>query len=269
MEMVPSRAGGVAAIAVLLCDGEALCLRSGNEAARMLFGSLPLGSPVNELGWKAAEGWPDAASCATGATTRMCIGQDAYQVTRETMSDGVVCLLVEPLLLDADAELSQAVEWLEAVDEPVLLLDDGGTVIFATGRAERDHAYDTGGMVGCHLGELHRPRPGGPTLPEGRGELGQALRRLVVQGAPRRYQAWHLRRDGGRFPTTVLLRPRQVGGRTLILALVRDEASHQGRIDDLERALGSCDTAGRIKSKVLSTAGHDLRTPLTAILGFC
>lgn len=270
MEMAPRRNVGLEGIAVLLCQGADFRLTAANRAAYALLPSVPIGAAVADVGWRPVPGWPDLRDCQSGASTRMSLGQQTVLVTRDDLSDGGTCLLVESLLLDADAELARAVDWLEAVEEPVLLLDDGGTVIFATSHAEREHGYETGGLIGRHLLELHQPRRGGgPAFSSDAADLVRELRHLAVLGVPRRFHVWHRRRDGARFPGTVFLRPRQVGGRSMILARARDEASHQGRIDDLERALAVKDRADRVKSKVLTTAGHDLRTPLTAILGFC
>lgn len=263
-----SKVAVVGELGVVLCDG-GLRYLAGNEVARELLGTLAPGDDVADAGWRPVDGWPAIRELAAGGITRMAIGQREYQVVLQTLGDGSACLLVEPLLLSSDAELSQAIAWLDAMDEAILLVDDGGVVVFANPRAERDHGYDTGSMVGLHLSSLQEPRRPGAGLPEDRGEFVRSIRGIMAQGAPRRYQLWHLRRDGSRYPATVLLRARRVGQRELLLVLVRDEVSEQGRIDQLQRSLGEIQGINRAKSRVVSTAGHDLRTPLTAILGFC
>ena len=259
---------GLDSLALIICDQQGNYV-AGNAAATAVIGSLSRGSSLADGPWREQAGWPAPHLLEDGGVTRVSIGQEDWQVRAQNLDDGQRCLLLEPVQLASDSELGRAIAWLGIIDQAVLLLDDAGTVVFANGRAEREHGYETGGMVGVHLSALHVPRQGYNSLAAERAELVADLRTMLAHGAPRRYQAWHQQADGNRFAVTVVLRPRRVGQRDLILALVRDESNDQSRVDHLQRSLARLEVVSRSKSRVMASAGHDLRTPLTAILGFC
>jgi PAS domain S-box-containing protein len=82
------------------------------------------------------------------------------------------------------------------------------------------------------------------------------------------------RNDGSTFPVEVSLSGAAIGGEHLLLSIIRDITERRQaeleRIELLERehaARAAAEAAVRIRDTFLSTAAHELKTPLTVLLG--
>jgi signal transduction histidine kinase len=84
----------------------------------------------------------------------------------------------------------------------------------------------------------------------------------------------HRRSDGSTFPVEVSLSGANIGGEPLVLSIIRDITTRRQaeleRADLLERehtARAAAEAAVRVRDTFLSTAAHELKTPLTVLLG--
>jgi PAS domain S-box-containing protein len=82
------------------------------------------------------------------------------------------------------------------------------------------------------------------------------------------------RNDGSAFPAEVSLSDADIGGERLLLSIIRDiterKQAEQERAELLERELAAraaAEAAVRVRDTFLSTAAHELKTPLTVLLG--
>jgi PAS domain S-box-containing protein len=143
---------------------------------------------------------------------------------------------------------------VEAVrDYAIFLLDPDGRVATWNVGAERLKGYKAGEIIGRHFSVFY------PEEARRREHPAEELRRAKAEG---RYEeeGWRVRKDGTQFWANVV-----------ITALFDQEGRHIGftkvtRDFTETRNLREAQLAVQLRDEFLATAGHELRTPLSALL---
>jgi len=157
---------------------------------------------------------------------------------------------------------------LRSTSDAVLLTDVDGRVTFINPAAETLTGWTSPRAVGRHVDEVLRLEPtavAGPAAAAGSG-ASAAVREYVLTRA-----------DGSRCPIEqsdagiqdedgaiegVIRTFRDISQRKLV------DAERQALLDRQEEARAAADAANRSKDEFLATLSHELRTPMTAILGW-
>ncbi|MEP6990487.1 MAG: PAS domain S-box protein [bacterium] len=164
----------------------------------------------------------------------------------------------------------------EASDERFRLLFERST--------DAHMLYDAAGILDCNDATLRmlrvdsldklagrRPAELSPLRqPDGRLSVvvaGQVRERARVSGY-HRFEWTHRRDDGSEFQVEVTLTPLKLQGRVVLLAVWHDITERKAIEQALRSAKNSAETANRTKSDFVTRMNHELRTPLSAIIGF-
>ncbi len=190
--------------------------------------------------------------------------------------------------LMAEEELRQSTEIFQLLvssvrDYAIFMLDPDGKIVTWNAGAERIKGYTPGEIIGRHFSMFYTEEDLAMHKPE--RELAMARERGSVED-----EGWRLRKDGTRFWANVVITAvhdshgqlrgfakvtRDITERKkaeeMDLALLQQREARLQAEEERRRAEDSyreAQEANRAKDEFLMTLSHELRTPMTAILGW-
>jgi len=133
----------------------------------------------------------------------------------------------EAKVLRGQLNLAQRYETLlrEASDS-ILLMDGEGRILEANDQTFRQYGYLRAELLGMDILELR--------VPEARAEGHEHFQRLLASGSVR-FESWHQRKDGSRFPVEVSARALELEGQRRVLSFARDITERHKQDRDLQR----------------------------------
>lgn len=170
-------------------------------------------------------------------------------------------------LREAQEQLRQSTEIFQLLvssvrDYAIFLLDPQGHIATWNAGAERIKGYKPSEIIGRHFSAFYSEEDIRNGKPE--RELEIAKRDGSVED-----EGWRLRKDGTRFWANVVITAvydshRQLRG----FAKVTRDVTERRQAEETERALLVAQEGSRAKDEFLMTLSHELRTPMTAVLGW-
>lgn len=159
---------------------------------------------------------------------------------------------------------------LESAPDAVFVADsETGRIVEANQAAASLLNSSIDAIVGRHQSELHPPkeREKYRTLFEhhqGAAADGPASRKTLPDGS--QVYAWS--DDGRRIPVEISASFVDVPGNELFVGIFRDISDQKQEERRLKEAKASAEEASALKSAMLANVSHEIRTPITSIIGF-
>lgn len=91
------------------------------------------------------------------------------------------------------------------------------------------------------------------------------LQKCEKEGAV--YEAVHRRKDGSCFPVEISAKGDIIGGRRVLVSIIRDITERKAVESSLKAAKEAAETAYKTKSEFLANMSHEIRTPINGIVG--
>ncbi len=147
-------------------------------------------------------------------------------------------------------------------DYAIFMLDPGGHIISWNAGAQRIKQYEPEEIIGKHFSIFY---------PEVDVKAGKPERELEIAIRDGRIEddGWRVRKDGTRFWANVVITAVFDDEHKLLgFAKVTRDITTRKEAEETQRALIASREANRAKDEFLMTLSHELRTPMTAILGW-
>jgi PAS domain S-box-containing protein len=152
----------------------------------------------------------------------------------------------------------------ERARDIMLFIRPDGQIVEANAAAVAAYGYDRATLLAKNIRDLSDPLAA--------ADFAARLSQVDPHGSL--FITVQRRHDGTVFPVEVSLSGAAIGGEHVLLSIIRDiterEQAELERTELLERehaARAAAETAVRIRDTFLSTAAHELKTPLTVLLG--
>jgi PAS domain S-box-containing protein len=150
---------------------------------------------------------------------------------------------------------------LESAPDAMIIIDDGGAVLFANRQVTTLFGYDTAEVIHQPIERLLPERFRARHV----GHRNGYSRAVRVRPMGNGLDLFAMRKDGSEFPVEISLSPIEQDGRMLTAAAIRDVTDRMRVEAEIREARAVADRANLGKSRFLATASHDLRQPLQAL----
>ncbi|GEM_PF-794294 len=160
-----------------------------------------------------------------------------------------------------DTELMQRTILQSALDA-VVIIDENGLVRFWNANAEEIFGYKEEETLGKSLSGIIIPEKFQMAHERGMQHYMETGEGAVLN---QRIELVSIHRDGHSFPVELSIIPIKVGRRQLFASFLRDISARKKAEDDMNAALEQQKDLAKMKSRLISMASHEFRTPLTTI----
>jgi PAS domain S-box-containing protein len=151
-------------------------------------------------------------------------------------------------------------ELLDTSPDATVVLDDGGTILFANAQTSRLFDYDNDELLGAPV-EMLLPK----RLKETHGHRALYSRNPQTRPMGSGLELFGARRDGSEFPVEISLSPLTTTDGRLVSTSIRDITGRRMEEAALGNAKEDAERANAAKTRFLAAASHDLRQPLQSL----
>jgi PAS domain S-box-containing protein len=155
--------------------------------------------------------------------------------------------------MEEDLEIKAQV--LDAANDSIFVYDSGGNFIYVNEMAAMSRGYSRDELMAINRRDL--------ASPEYAKLFDLRLKEIMGKGGSI-FESAHLHKDGSVMPVEIHARTIKVGGKNLIISVVRDITERKR----MESERLEYEELNKLKSNLLSTISHELRTPLASIKGY-
>ncbi len=182
------------------------------------------------------------------------------QLARKLDSASALLRAREKDLRDGEERFRLVVEGVR--DYGIFALSPAGLVASWNAGAERIKGWTADEILGAHFGRFYPD--------ETRGFLPEAMLARARRDGRAEDEGWRVRKDGTKFWANVVITALfdEVGALRGYAKVTRDMTDRKRSEEALMAAQREAIAASRAKSEFLSRTSHELRTPMSAILGF-
>lgn len=149
---------------------------------------------------------------------------------------------------------------IDSVSDALYIQDEEGVFVDVNRAAEQMYGYKKKEIIGKTPEFLSA---------EGKNDMHAVALAFekALNGEVQRFEFWGRKADGSIFPKEVVLGPGTYFGLPCVIAVARDISVQVAKEEELKRLVDNLREANAEKDKFFSLIAHDLKSPLSAMLG--